>query len=89
MSMPTNEAEWDLACRQVAAMQTYVRPYVTPLSTVISNDEGELLGTASYISILGCQSARSSARLERLERARGSRRSSPSAASPSWPPISR
>ena len=54
MSMPTNEAEWDQACRDVTdAMRIYTKPFVTPLSTVISNDEGQLLGTAGYISVLG------------------------------------
>lgn len=59
MTMPQNEADWKQACATVAtAMQAHVEPVVTPLSTVIRDEdgkptEGRLLGTGSYISALG------------------------------------
>lgn len=59
MNLPKNEDEWKQACAIVAtAMQAHVEPFVTPLSTVIRDEddnpiEGKLLGTGSYISTLG------------------------------------
>jgi hypothetical protein len=59
MTMPQNEAEWKEAVSAVVqAMQAHVEPFVTPLSTVIRDEdgkpiEGKLLGTGSYISALG------------------------------------
>lgn len=54
MSLPTNDADWEIECGTVVrAMQSFVAPYVTPISKVISDDEGRLLGTGSYIEMLG------------------------------------
>lgn len=59
MTMPQNEAEWKQAIPTVVqAMLAHVEPFVTPLSTVIRDEdgkpiEGKLLGTGSYISALG------------------------------------
>lgn len=54
MSLPANEAEWEHACGAVVrAMQAHVAPTVTAISKVITDDEGELLGTGSYIETLG------------------------------------
>ena len=54
MKLPTNAAEWDKECeRIVRAMQAYAAPYITPISKIISDDEGELLGTGSYVEMIG------------------------------------
>jgi hypothetical protein len=34
-------------------MQAYAAPYITPISKIISDDEGELLGTGSYVEMIG------------------------------------
>ena len=50
MKLPTNAAEWDKECeRIVRAMQGYAAPCITPISKIISDDEGKSLGTGSYI----------------------------------------
>ncbi|TXN01984.1 hypothetical protein FV242_16555 [Methylobacterium sp. WL64] len=52
--MPQNEAEWKQAATDVTrSMRDFTKPFVTPLSKVLSPEEGELLGTGGYITALG------------------------------------
>lgn len=59
MIRPQNEAEWKKAVSAVVqAMLAHVEPFLTPLSTVIRDEdgrpiEGKLLGTGAYISAMG------------------------------------
>jgi hypothetical protein len=54
MAMPQNEDEWKQAVTHVTkAMCAEVSPFTTPLSKILSQTEGELLGTASYMAALG------------------------------------
>ena len=54
MGMPQNEDEWKQAITDVTnAMCVEVSPFTTPLSKILSATEGELLGTASYMAVLG------------------------------------
>lgn len=49
--MPSNETEWDAAVEMVTkAMMPFVMPSVTPISSVLSDTEGEFLGTGSYLA---------------------------------------
>ena len=54
MPIPSTEAEWDAAVELVTrAMMLFVAPTVTPISRVLSQEEGELLGTGSYLADVG------------------------------------
>lgn len=54
MPIPSNEAEWDAAVELVTrAMMPFVTPSVTPISRILNDKEGELLGTGSYLADLG------------------------------------
>lgn len=54
MPMPSTEAEWDGAVELVTrAMMPFVAPTVTPISRVLSQKEGELLATGSYLAYVG------------------------------------
>lgn len=49
-----SQNEWnDLCATTSQAMADYVPKFMTPISRVISNDEGELGGTGSYLAIDG------------------------------------
>lgn len=46
--------EWNALCAEISgAMAHYVPQFMTPLSRILSEDEGELQGTGSYVSIDG------------------------------------
>ncbi len=48
------ERYWNSVCFDVnEAMRAHVQPFVTPVSMVLADDHGELLGTGSYIEING------------------------------------
>lgn len=43
--------DWDaMSATVTAAMREHAMPFVTPISRIITNEEGELLGTGSYCS---------------------------------------
>lgn len=47
-----SESEWKRICRDTTrAMEAEVRRYVTPVSHPISDEEGELAGSGSYIEV--------------------------------------
>lgn len=54
MVMPQDQDEWDKAVAMVTrAMCEHVAPFTTPLSKILSEKEGKLLGSASYMAALG------------------------------------
>lgn len=49
-----DRAEFDRLCAEVAnAMKEFAMPYVTPISKVLSDQEGEHLGTGTYLDMSG------------------------------------
>jgi hypothetical protein len=53
MNLPINAAEWDRECETVVRGHASLHPFVTPVSKVINDDKGELLGTGAYVEVRG------------------------------------
>jgi hypothetical protein len=51
-SQQERREQWTRICAEVARQMTeWVRPFITPISKVISHDYGELVGSGSYIAL--------------------------------------